>query len=71
MLLLAKYFDLVWCLHNNFGRTLVFFDDAYDLYFFAQVIAIWGIWESWKIRSKDNGGEVLVVCMKIEKTNSS
>jgi hypothetical protein len=67
---LAKYSDLVWCLHNDFGRILVFFDDANDAHLFTQIEDFWRHGESRKVQGKDNGSEVLV-CVEIEETHNS
>jgi hypothetical protein len=68
---LIEYFDLVWCLHNDFWRTLILFDDTYDLHFFAQVIGIWRVWESWYIAGKDHSSTILVAWVEIEETHST
>ena len=68
MVSLAEYFDLVWCLYNDLWRTLILFDDAYDVHVFTQVISTWRIRERRKIAGKDHSSEVLVVGVKIEET---
>ena len=68
MVSLAEYFDLVWCLHNDLWGTSVFLDNAYDVHLFIQIVSIWGVEKPRKIAGKNNGSEILVVCVKIEET---
>jgi len=68
---LADYFDLIWCLHNDLGRSFVFLDNTYDLHLFTQVVNFWNFWEFRKIAGKDYSSKIVVVCVEIEETHTS